>query len=149
MAQRLRKNLKREFFGCLFTPNFPIIRREGSTKRRSHGEVKIGGSMKYAIFESGGKQYKAVPGDTIRVDRLPEEKGKQVELDQVLFLADDKKNHIGTPTVKGAKVLATVEDHIKGKKIVVFKYKPKVRYRVKQGHRQRYTLLRIDDIKVK
>lgn len=105
--------------------------------------------MKYAIVESGGKQYKAVPGETIRVDRLPDEKGGKVVLDQVLFLADEKENHIGTPTVKGAQVLATVEDHIKGKKIVVFKYKPKVRYRVKKGHRQRYTLLRIDDIKLK
>ena len=104
--------------------------------------------MKYAIIESGGKQYKAVPGKVIRVDRLTDEQGQQVVLDQVLFLADEKQNHIGTPTVKGAQVLATVEEHIKGKKIVVFKYKPKVRYRVKSGHRQRYTLLRIDDIKV-
>lgn len=102
--------------------------------------------MKYAIVESGGKQYKAVPGETIRVDRLPNEKAEQVVLDQVLFLADDEENHIGKPTVKGAKVLTTVEDQIKGKKILVFKYKPKVRYRVRQGHRQRYTLLHIDDI---
>lgn len=103
--------------------------------------------MKYAIVESGGKQYKAVPGDTIRVDRLPKnEVGDSVTLEQVLFIADDEELHIGTPTVKGAQVQTTVADQIKGKKIVVFKYKPANRYRVKQGHRQRYTLLKIDNI---
>ena len=103
--------------------------------------------MKYAIVESGGKQYKAVPGDTIRVDRLPKnEIGDEITLEQVLFIADDEEFHIGTPLVKGAQVQATVADHIKGKKIVVFKYKPANRYRVKKGHRQRYTLLKIDNI---
>jgi len=102
--------------------------------------------MKYAIVESGGKQYKAVPGETLRVDRLHNEVGDKIILDQVLLLANDEEFHIGNPTVKGAQVKTTVEDQIKGRKIIVFKYKPANRYRVKQGHRQRYTLLKIDDI---
>jgi len=102
--------------------------------------------MKYAIVESGGKQYKVVPGETLRVDRLHNEVGEKVVLDQVLFVADDEELHIGTPLVEGAQVQTTVEDQIKGKKIIVFKYKPANRYRVKQGHRQRYTLLKIDNI---
>lgn len=102
--------------------------------------------MKYAIIESGGKQYKAVPGEIIRVDRLSNEVGEELSLDRVLFIADDEELHIGTPTVEGAKVQTTVADQIKGRKIVVFKYKPANRYRVKQGHRQRYTLLNIDKI---
>lgn len=102
--------------------------------------------MKYAIVESGGKQYKAVPGETIRVDRLPNEIGEEISLEKVLFIADDGELHIGTPTVEGATVQATVAEEIKGRKIVVLKYKPANRYRVKQGHRQRYTLLNIDKI---
>ncbi len=103
--------------------------------------------MKYAIVEIGGKQYKVAPGETLKVDRLPKnEIGDTVTLEKVLFIADDENIHIGTPTIKGAQVQTTLVDHIKGKKIVVFKYKPKNRYRVKQGHRQRYTLLKIDNI---
>jgi large subunit ribosomal protein L21 len=102
--------------------------------------------MKYAIVTSGGKQYKAVPGETIQVDRLPNEIDEEVILDEVLFVADDGKLHIGKPTVEGAAVRTTVKDQIKGPKILVFKYKPKVRYRKRQGHRQRYTLLTIDGI---
>ena len=102
--------------------------------------------MEYAIVESGGKQYKAVVGNTIEVDRLPQEVGDQIELDQVLFINDGKKFRIGTPTLKGAKVRATVVAQVKAPKIVVFKYKPKNRYRVKSGHRQRYTRLMVDKI---
>ncbi|MFO8037715.1 MAG: 50S ribosomal protein L21 [Anaerolineales bacterium] len=102
--------------------------------------------MKYAIVESGGKQYKAIPGQTIRVDRLSHEVDDKIELEKVLFVADDGDLMIGTPTLKGAKVKATVADQIKGRKILVFKFKPKVRYRKRQGHRQRYTLLKIDEI---
>ncbi len=104
--------------------------------------------MKYAIVEQGGKQYKAVPGGTMEVDRLPVEEGTAVELDQVLLLADGDQIQVGTPTVSGAKVKAVVEAHFKGPKIIVFKYKPRKRYRRKQGHRQRYTRLRIQDIVV-
>jgi len=102
--------------------------------------------MKYAIVSSGGKQYKAVPGETITVDRLPNEVSDEVILDEVLFLADDDQLDIGTPLVKGAQVRTTVKDQVKGPKIVVFKYKPKVRYRKKTGHRQRYTELTVNEI---
>ncbi|MBS3752633.1 MAG: 50S ribosomal protein L21 [Anaerolineales bacterium] len=102
--------------------------------------------MKYAIMESGGKQYKAVPGETVRVDRLPNEVNDKIDLDKVLLVVDDGDIKIGTPILEGATIKATVSDQIKGRKIRVFKYKPKVRYRKRQGHRQRYTLLKIDEI---
>jgi len=102
--------------------------------------------MQYAIVESGGKQYKAVPGGTIEVDRLSHPEGAQIELDQVLLVADGEKVTVGTPTVKGAKVKATVEEHFKGRKVIVFKYIPRERYRRRRGHRQQYTRLRIDAI---
>ena len=103
----------------------------------------------YAIVESGGKQYKAVPGTTVEVDRLQIEEGTQIDLDQVLLVADDEDIKVGTPTVKGASVKATVVEHFKGKKILVFKYIPSERSRRKRGHRQLYTRLHIDEISVK
>jgi len=102
--------------------------------------------MKYAIMESGGKQYKAVPGETVRVDRLPNEVNDKIDLEKVLLVVDDGDIKIGTPLLEGVTIKATVSDQIKGRKIRVFKYKPKVRYRKRQGHRQRYTLLTIDEI---
>jgi large subunit ribosomal protein L21 len=103
----------------------------------------------YAIVASGGKQYKAVPGGTIEVDRLHIEEGTQIDLDQVLLVSDEEDVKIGTPTVTGANVKATVLEHIKGRKILVFKYIPRERYRRKRGHRQLYTRLQIDEISVK
>ena len=103
----------------------------------------------YAIVESGGKQYKAVPGTTVEVDRLHIEEGTQIDLDKVLLVADDEDIKVGTPTVDGATVKATVVEHFKGKKILVFKYIPSKRYRRKRGHRQQYTRLQIDEISVK
>jgi large subunit ribosomal protein L21 len=102
----------------------------------------------YAIVESGGKQYKAVPGATVEVDRLHVEEGSQIDLDQVLLVADDEDVKVGTPTVDGAAVKVTVVEHFKGKKILVFKYIPSERYRRKRGHRQQYTRLHIDEISV-
>lgn len=104
--------------------------------------------MKYAIVEDGGKQYKTVEGDIIDVDRFPAEDGEQIDLERVLLVAEDGEVTVGTPLVDGAKVQATVVSQVKGPKIVVFKYKPQVRYRVKQGHRQQYTRLKIDSISV-
>ncbi|NMC83660.1 MAG: 50S ribosomal protein L21 [Anaerolineaceae bacterium] len=104
--------------------------------------------MKYAIVESGGKQYKAVEGSTIEVDLLDVEAGASVELDQVLLLVEDEKVSVGTPVVKGTKVTTTVVDHVKGPKVTIFKYSPKKRIRVKTGHRQQYTQLKIESIKV-
>ena len=100
----------------------------------------------YAVIETGGKQYKVTPGQTIDVERLDVAEGKTVELDRVLLVADGDKVRLGTPTVDGAKVVATSQGEGKGKKIIVFKYKPKVRYRKKTGHRQLYTRLLIDKI---
>ena len=100
----------------------------------------------YAIIETGGKQYKVTPGQTIDVERLGVAEGNSVELDRVLFIADGDKVTVGTPTVEGAKVVATAQGEGKAKKIIVFKYKPKVRYRKKTGHRQFYTRLAIDKI---
>lgn len=103
----------------------------------------------YAIVESGGKQYKAVPGGTIEVDRLPIEAGTQFELDQVLLVSNDEDVKVGTPTVKGASVKVTVLEHFKGRKITIIKYIPKERYRRRRGHRQQYSRLQVDEISVK
>ena len=100
----------------------------------------------YAIIETGGKQYKVTPGQTIDVERLDAAEGDTVELDRVLLIAEGDRVTVGTPVVEGAKVIATSQGEGKGKKIIVFKYKPKVRYRRKMGHRQLYTRLTVDKI---
>ncbi len=102
----------------------------------------------FAILETGGKQYKVQPGDVIDVERLDGDVGSQIELDRVLMMAGEGKDKVsvGSPTLAGVKVLAEVVGQEKGRKIVVFKYKPKVRYRRKTGHRQSLTRLRITDI---
>lgn len=102
----------------------------------------------YAIIESGGKQYKAIPEGTIEVDRLDVEVGTQIDVDKVLFVANESDYLVGTPYVEGAQVKATVVDHYKGRKIIVFKYKSRVNYRRKKGHRQHYTRIKIDSITV-
>ena len=100
----------------------------------------------YAIIETGGKQYRVNPGQTIDVERLEVAEGDTVELDRVLLIGDGDRVTVGTPTVDGAKVVATAKGAGKGDKVIVFKYKPKVRYRKKTGHRQFYTRLLIDKI---
>lgn len=102
--------------------------------------------MKFAIVESGGKQYRAVEGATLEVDRLAHEAGKTFDFERVLLMADGDTVLIGTPTVGAIKVSATVVGHIKGPKVVTFKYRPKKRIRVKTGHRHQYTRLMIDFI---
>ena len=102
--------------------------------------------MKYAIVEDGGKQFKAVEGGTIEVDHYPSEIGESIDLNRVLLIADDDHYIIGTPTVEGAKVQGTVVEHVKAPKVVIFKYLPKKRYRVKKGHRQQYTRVLVDSI---
>ena len=103
--------------------------------------------MKYAIVEDGGKQYKAIVGDTIEVDNFPSDIGEEIDLERVLLISDDEGVRVGTPFIPGAKIGATVLAHVKGPKVIVFKYTPKKRYRVKKGHRQQYTRLQIDAIK--
>jgi large subunit ribosomal protein L21 len=102
--------------------------------------------MRFAIVESGGKQYRAVEGRAIEVDRLPAEAGKQFNIERVLLMADGDDVMIGTPTVDGIEVKVTVVDHFKGPKLISFKYRPKKRIRVKGGHRQQYTRLMVDSI---
>jgi large subunit ribosomal protein L21 len=104
--------------------------------------------MKYAIVENGGKQYRAVEGSTIEVDRMEAEVGQQVELGSVLLLVDGEDIAVGAPLVGGARVNATVVEHFKGPKLVIFRYRPKKRYRVKTGHRQQYTRLQVNSIEV-
>ena len=105
--------------------------------------------MTYAVVQTGGKQYRVEAGETLLVEKLPgvAEAGAKVELDKVLMIGDEGETMIGTPTVAGAVVRATVADaDAKGKKLIIFKYKPKVRYRKKTGHRQHYTKLVVDEI---
>jgi len=100
----------------------------------------------YAVIESGGKQYKVTPGQTVDVERLGVAEGDTVELDRVLLIADGTNVTVGKPTIPGARVMATAKGEGRGDKVIVFKYKPKVRYRKKTGHRQLYTRLSIDKI---
>ena len=100
----------------------------------------------YAIVRTGGKQYRVEPGDTIRVESLPGSAGDTVELSDVLMVSREGEVTLGTPTVDGASVTAEVVDNGRAKKVIVFKYKPKTRYRRKNGHRQSYTELRVTDI---
>jgi large subunit ribosomal protein L21 len=102
--------------------------------------------MKYAIVESGGKQYRAVEGGTLEVDRLPVEAGENFKLEQTLLLADGESITVGTPLVKDSPVWTKVVEHFKGEKVTIFNYSPKKRIRVKTGHRQNYTRLLVEQI---
>lgn len=102
--------------------------------------------MDYAVFRSGSKQYKAVPGAVIDVDRLSAETGSYVEIGDVLAVSRKGDVVIGDPLVPNASVIAQVEAHGQDDKIIVFKYKRKVRYRRKKGHRQQYTRLMVTSI---
>ena len=102
----------------------------------------------HAIIETGGKQYKVAEGDTLFIEKLPNEAGDTVTFDKVLAVIDGDKITVGTPVVEGAKVDASVVKNGKGKKILVFKYKPKKGYRKRQGHRQPYTKVTIGAISV-
>ncbi|HJW84724.1 MAG TPA: 50S ribosomal protein L21 [Anaerolineae bacterium] len=101
----------------------------------------------YAVFQLGGKQYRAAEGDRIRVERLPQAVGEMVEIDRVLMVSDGEQLNLGRPTLSGAKVTAQVVDQNKGKKIIVFDYRPNgKRHAVKAGHRQDYTWLKVEKI---
>lgn len=103
-------------------------------------------AVPYAVIETGGKQYRVSVGETVAVERLPDEAGCDLTLDRVLLLGGNGSTQVGTPTVTGATVTARVDDHYRGEKIVVFKYKPKKRYRRRNGHRQSLTHLTITGI---
>jgi large subunit ribosomal protein L21 len=100
----------------------------------------------FAVIKSGGRQYKVSVGQRLEVNRLPVEVGKQVQFDEVLLISDADNTMIGSPLVADAMVLATAIEHARGKKLIVFKYKSKKRYRHRRGHRQELTVFSIDDI---
>lgn len=100
----------------------------------------------YAIIQTGGKQYRVSPGDVLRVEYLPGERGDKVVLDQVLMVNDDQDLRIGQPLLENASVRTQILRQGKAKKIVVFKKKRRKNYRRKQGHRQLFTALQIQEI---
>ena len=102
----------------------------------------------HAIIETGGKQYKVAEGDTLFIEKLPAEAGDAVTFRKVLAVIDGDKLTVGTPVVEGAKVDASVVKNGRGKKVIVFKYKPKSGYKRKQGHRQPYTKVTVNKIVV-
>lgn len=102
--------------------------------------------MPFAVIQTGGKQHRVAPGQTIEVEKLPVEEGQTVELTEVLLVSDSSGIRHGHPLVDGAKVVGRVVQQKRGPKIIVFKYKPKVRYRKKTGHRQALTRIAIEDI---
>ena len=99
-----------------------------------------------AVIKTGGKQYLVKPGDKIKIEKIEKEENKEIIFDQVLLLEKNKKVEIGTPLVKGGKVLGKVLSQGKGKKVIVFKYKSKTRYKKKAGHRQLFTEVEITKI---
>ena len=102
----------------------------------------------YAVFRTGGKQFRAEPGKKIRVPTMEVEPGDSITFDDVLLASDGKDVQVGEPTVEGAKVKAEVVKHGRDRKIIVFKRKRRKGYRRKQGHRQGYTEIRVDEILV-
>lgn len=100
----------------------------------------------YAVVKSGTHQYKAIVGRELVVEKLPHPVGEQITLDQVYLLADETDVQVGRPIVTGAKVVATIVEEFRGPKVRIFKYRAKERYRRRQGHRQTYMRLRVDEI---
>ena len=100
----------------------------------------------YAIIKTGGKQYKVAEGDVLNVEKLDAEKGAEVVFDEVLAIVNDGEVTVGKPFIDGAKVTATVEEQGKGEKILVFKYRAKVNYRKRAGHRQPLNAVKISGI---
>lgn len=100
----------------------------------------------YAIIETGGKQFKVQEGDVLFVEKLATPEGETVQFDKVLFVGGEGDVKVGNPLVEGATVQAKVNEHGRGKKLTVFKYKPKKNYHRKQGHRQPFTKVTIEKI---
>ncbi len=102
----------------------------------------------YAVIETGGKQYKVVPGEVLKVEKLDVRVGETVEFDNVLMIKDGSSVKLGTPLIEGAKVSAEVIEHGKAKKVIVFKKKRRKGYKVKRGHRQPFSEINIKEIKI-
>jgi large subunit ribosomal protein L21 len=100
----------------------------------------------YAVIETGGKQYRVQEGDVITVEKLNVSAGDDITFDRVLLMNDGEKVQVGAPIVEAAKVFGTVVENGKGEKVIIFKYKAKKDYRKKQGHRQPYTMVKIESL---
>ncbi|WP_376696883.1 50S ribosomal protein L21 [Wenzhouxiangella sp. EGI_FJ10305] len=100
----------------------------------------------YAVFSTGGKQYRASEGDVLRVEKLEAEKGSKVEIDQVLMVGEGDDVRVGAPTVEGGKVTAEVVDHGRGEKIRIIKFRRRKHSMKQMGHRQYYTEIKITGI---
>jgi len=100
----------------------------------------------YAVVKTGGKQYKVAPGEKLKVEQIPADVGAQITLDQVLMVGEGESVRVGTPTVAGASVVATVVAHGRGEKVKIFKMRRRKHYQKHQGHRQGFTELKIDSI---
>jgi len=100
----------------------------------------------YAVIQTGGKQYKVQPGDTVYLEKLPGHAGDSVEFDEVLLVADDQQVAVGRPHVDGAKVTGQIVEHGRGDKLIVYKFKRRKNYRRKTGHRQAYTAVKISTV---
>ncbi len=100
----------------------------------------------YAVIKTGGKQYRVAPGENVKIEQVQADVGATIVLDQVLMVADGEAVKVGTPTVAGAKVSATVVAHGRGPKVRIFKMRRRKHYMKTQGHRQNYTEIRVDAI---
>ena len=115
--------------------------------RNAHVRTEVRDApAKYAVIETGGKQYRVKVGDQLTIEKLIDDAGSDITFDRVLLLGGDGSTRVGTPVVEGASVAATVNDHGRGEKIVVFKFKAKKRYRRRTGHRQPQTYITITGI---
>ena len=128
------------------SPNRPVRVAKAVWLTWESASLGQGGVKMYAIIETGGKQYRVQEGDVLKVEKLDVVEGETVNLDKVFALKKGEELIMGSPLLEGARVVAQVLEHGRGKKIIVFKYKSKKNYRRKQGHRQPYTQLRIEKI---
>jgi len=102
----------------------------------------------FAVIKTGGKQYLVSPGEKIKIEKIDKQEGEEIVFEDVLLVEKRNKIEMGTPKVKGAKVIGKVLKQGKGEKVIVFKYKPKKRYKVKKGHRQPFTEVEITKIEI-
>lgn len=100
----------------------------------------------YAVIETGGKQYRVEPGDTVRVESLPGEMGDAVAFDRVLLISDDESVAVGRPVIEGARVTGEIVEHGLGEKLTVYKFKRRKNQRKRNGHRQQFTAVKINEV---
>ena len=100
----------------------------------------------YAVIETGGKQYRVQPGDTVVVETLPGESGDAVEFNRVLLISDDESVAVGRPVIDGARVTGQIVEQVLGEKLTVYKFKRRKNYRKRNGHRQQYTAVKIESV---